>query len=57
MLALPYISKPDDRRRRSCLSSGSGDVGRQTLAVNGQSDRVELGGLPLHLDGFVLIGG
>ena len=27
------------------------------LAVNAQSDRMELGGLPLQLDGFVLIGG
>ena len=31
-------------------------MGRQTLADNGQSD-VELGDLPLHLDGFVLTGG
>ena len=31
--------------------------GWQTLADNGQSDHVELGDLPLHLDGFVLTGG
>ena len=38
------------------LDEGQGGVGRQTLADNGQSD-VELGDLPLHLDGFVLTGG
>ena len=28
-----------------------------TCGYNGQSDHVELGDLPLHLDGFVLTGG
>ena len=42
--------------QRCFLDEGQGGVGRQTLADNGQSD-VELGDLPLHLDGFVLTGG